>query len=244
MCTVTWVFEGHGYQLFCNRDEKKTRSPAAPPRRHRCSGVEFLAPVDTDYGGTWIAVNECGLTLCLLNGAGYVERATRSRGHMIPQLMDAVSATESVSRAAELELLHFSPFTLLALDATGGVASVAWNGQNITFATGTNVRPPFTSSSFDSGRVVHAREREFFRLTAETGFNPSTLARFHASHSGGPSAYSTCMHRPGAGTVSFSRIVVGASRIEFQYRPSPPCQKIPALLPALVVPRISCLNSC
>ena len=32
MCTVTWLEDEFGYQLFCNRDEKLVRSSAEPPR--------------------------------------------------------------------------------------------------------------------------------------------------------------------------------------------------------------------
>ena len=54
MCTVSWMLQANGYQLFCNRDEKKTRPIALPPRVHSCAGVQFLAPVDTQSGGSWL----------------------------------------------------------------------------------------------------------------------------------------------------------------------------------------------
>ncbi|HRC86033.1 MAG TPA: NRDE family protein, partial [Thermoanaerobaculia bacterium] len=67
MCTVSWFWTAEGYQLFGNRDESRSRRQALPPRRAEQDGVAYLAPVDADAGGTWIAANELGVTLTLLN---------------------------------------------------------------------------------------------------------------------------------------------------------------------------------
>ena len=61
MCTVTWLEDEFGYQLFCNRDEKLVRSSAEPPRMFEADGVRYIAPRDRDFGGTWVAANEAGV---------------------------------------------------------------------------------------------------------------------------------------------------------------------------------------
>ncbi|MBI4909752.1 MAG: hypothetical protein HY820_39405, partial [Acidobacteria bacterium] len=66
---MSWLHDTDGYQVLCNRDEKKTRRKALPPVVNTRQGVRYIAPADGDHGGTWIAVNDRGLTLCLLNGA-------------------------------------------------------------------------------------------------------------------------------------------------------------------------------
>ncbi len=69
MCTVSWLHdEIGGYQILCNRDEKYTRGRASAPRIETRNGMRYLAPIDSDSGGTWILTNELGITLCLLNG--------------------------------------------------------------------------------------------------------------------------------------------------------------------------------
>ena len=68
MCTVTWVHSQAGYELFFNRDERTGRGPESPACEAETNGVRWLAPRDSDAGGTWLAVNEHGLTLGLLNG--------------------------------------------------------------------------------------------------------------------------------------------------------------------------------
>jgi hypothetical protein len=54
------------------------------------------------------------------------------------------------------------------------------------------------------------------------------LGVFHRSHAGGPGAYSPCMHRRDAKTVSFSRITVTSSAVRFVYTPAAPCEDAPA----------------
>ena len=68
MCTLTWRTAGGGYEVFFNRDERRTRPPARPPAVHRAAGVSYVSPIDAEAGGTWLAVNELGTTLALENG--------------------------------------------------------------------------------------------------------------------------------------------------------------------------------
>ena len=65
------------------------------------------------------------------------------------------------------------------------------------------------------------------------------LFAFHRSHAPARSAYSTCMHRADAETVSFSWIQVTHQETDFCYTPGAPCEKLPgcgsnsrAVLPA------------
>jgi hypothetical protein len=51
------------------------------------------------------------------------------------------------------------------------------------------------------------------------------LTDFHASHAPTPSAYSPCMHRDNALTVSCSKVTVADGLIEFVYFPLAPCAR-------------------
>jgi hypothetical protein len=83
---------------------------------------------------------------------------------------------------------------------------------------------PLVSSSFDPRGVEVYRKRLFNTLAAEHGkVDLQLLLDFHASHAPTPSAYSPCMHREGALTVSFSRVTVLDSLIKFNYSPVAPC---------------------
>jgi hypothetical protein len=70
------------------------------------------------------------------------------------------------------------------------------------------------------------RKRLFETLAAERGrVDLQLLMDFHASHAPIPSAYSPCMHRENALTVSFSRVTVADGVIEFLYFPVAPCAR-------------------
>ena len=99
MCTVSWLHQPAGYHLLCNRDEKRTRGVALGPRIQERAGVRFVAPADADFGGAWIAVNEFGVSLCLLNGSEACPRLVRkSRGILLLDLIWSRAAADTASR--------------------------------------------------------------------------------------------------------------------------------------------------
>jgi hypothetical protein len=222
MCTVSWIHEPGGYQLFCNRDEKLTRGKAKPPRNAVRDGVRFLAPVDADFGGTWIATNEFGLSLSLLNGAP--GPSFRSRGLLVLDLISLPSIAALVDRVTTLDLSPYAPFALAGVEAQEPAAVVEWNGDRAAFSFPNESHFMLTSSSFDSGRVREKRGEEYSELTS-LGCTPELLADFHKGHGETPSAYSICMHRPDAETVSFSWIHASCAATEFTYYDQAPCRR-------------------
>lgn len=229
MCTVSWIHHPDGYELFCNRDELRTRKAALPPQRLWLRGVQVLAPRDGDFGGAWISVNEFGLSLSLLNlyEASHARRAGQfiSRGLLLLGLADADSPERVIARVGETQLSRYQPFTLLALWATAPALVIRWNGRQCSIERNGDSQLPLTSSSFDSGRVVESRKRGFQALAnAAEVLDADFLLNFHRGHTPTMGAYSTCMHRADAETVSFSRIKVDSHSIEFQYHPDSPCR--------------------
>ncbi len=231
MCTVSWLHTEDGYQLFCNRDEKKTRRPALPPRVDSREGVRFLAPADGDFGGTWIAVNEFGISVCLLNGKSSKPAANRlSRGLLPLKLIPSRSAREALDRFNTIDLAAFAPFTLAILGPRTRAAIAEWRVTGQIDLCEEHDGLPLTSSSFEPDRVRALRAREYARARG-------SLLEFHRSHANGPSAYSTCMHRPDAETVSFSRLRVTPSEANFWYSPGAPCRELPAMKRTLPLSR-------
>lgn len=258
MCTVSWIHQPGGYQLFCNRDERRTRKPALPPQVLDFQNVKAIAPRDGDFGGSWISVNEFGLALSLLNlhrGTDFSlsrpERQTSvcptdftSRGLLLMELASSRSREEVLERIAKARLENFQPFTLLTLTPDEAALIIRWDGSECLIDRDAEGRMPLTSSSFDSDRVIEARKRKFSELTwawiADVASAPairealaerprsidaSLLLDFHRNHDPAPSAYSTCMHRPDAETVSFSRVKVNSNSVEFRYHPHSPCRE-------------------
>ena len=232
MCTATWLADGGGYSLLFNRDEKPTRVVAEPPRIHTRDGVRFGATIDADGGGTWIATNEYGLSVCLLNAypkAGLRSgTAIESRGRIPIDVASSRSLEEVGERMNRMDLGYFAPFHLLALEPYRAAWLFEWSGSRLTLDDDADQRMPLTSSSFESTAVAASRRAAFQdRIAKRTGITRTSLERFHSGHEPAPGAYSVCMHRPDAQTVSFSRVRVSARRVRFDYSSDSPCRAKP-----------------
>src|SRR6478752_326444 len=107
MCTVSWIHTQDGYQLLCNRDELDTRMRAEVPAMLVEDDVRYLAPADGDFGGTWIAANEHGLTLALLNLMTPWVRPSRSRGHLVRDLASCPTIDEVHSQLDRTDLSQY-----------------------------------------------------------------------------------------------------------------------------------------
>jgi transport and Golgi organization protein 2 len=230
MCTISWIHDKDGYQLLCNRDEKLTRKPALGPRMVVRNGTRFLAPEDGDFGGTWIGTNEFGVSACLLNGTNLTgseicaAAPSRSRGLLLLDVLPLFSVEAVCERMRAVDLSVFAPFTLAALEPGRPVAILEWDGSKKTLLFEAAERFVLTSSSFDSEGVRRSRQEEYSHVHDGEG-----LLAFHRSHAPARSAYSTCMHRADAETVSFSWIQVSREETDFYYTPGAPCVQLPGV---------------
>jgi hypothetical protein len=226
MCTVSWSQSSDGgYQLFCNRDEKRTRKAAIAPQLRTTGGTRFIAPLDGNFGGTWIGVNEYGVAVCLLNRYDRAAPGQVSRGLLVIDLLSSRSAAEAIQSAATRDLPQFSPFNLVALEPALPAALCVWDGKLSRVFLDAGAFLPLASSSRDQHGAEQARRRAFKEA--------ESLEHFHRDHLDGPSAYSPCMHREDAETVSFSLVNVGPSEISLSYSPGPPCRHVPPLVQAI-----------
>lgn len=232
MCTVTWLREREGYTLLCNRDESPSRKPALAPAVKEHHSVRFIAPQDGDHGGAWIAVNQFSLSLCLLNRYQDSNAAGTNhtgRGLLLLDLVNCGSGAEVLRRLCAVDLIRFQPFTLLTLEPDRDALILEWTGSTCLIRHELESAMPLSSSSYKTASVIEARRACFERLTSGQGrLDEATLFRFHASHSPGRGAYSPCMHREDARTVSFSLIKATHEAVEFRYHPDSPCTADPA----------------
>ncbi len=231
MCTLSFGPLPDGYFVAFSRDERRTRAAGLAPRAHAQNGVRMLMPIDGEAGGTWIAANELGCTLALLNGYRYQGASSSdaadsalwiSRGKLVMDLCDAASLAEVAERVAALDLARFRPFELVALDAEGRAAIHAWNGLAIERRELTLLDRPLVSSSFDDSGAREQRRALFARRVGLHGTEQDVL-QFHSSHEPARGAYSPCMHREDAHTVSFTHVRVTARDVELRYQPKAPC---------------------
>jgi len=230
MCTASWIRDQNGYQVLFNRDEKLTRKPALEPRLVVGNATRFLAPVDGDFGGTWIGTNEFGVSACLLNGTNLTGSEIQaaaprcSRGLLLLDLIPLPSVAAICDRIKATDLSAFAPFTLATLELGNHAAIVEWDGSSKTLVLEDADRFMLTSSSFDLEGVQLSRQREYGHVQDREG-----LRAFHRSHGPARSAYSTCMHRTDAKTVSFSWIQVSRAKTDFFYTPGAPCEALPGV---------------
>ena len=213
---------------FSSRDESRRKTD---PRR-RASAGRFCASVDRraiyprePNGGTWLAVNDAGLCLALINwhrikreSEGKIE----SRGFIIPQLIGA-SDGGAVGRALrKLELDRVRPFRLIAIDSSRKeVTEWQWNLRTLKARRHSWRTQHWFSSGYDEPEAEKQREKVCFGSSLGKS---SSLKKLHSSHLPKRGPFSICMHRPDAATVSYSEVVVGAKRITFRYQPGPPCR--------------------
>ena len=247
MCTLSLLPRPQGgYLLAMTRDERRTRGVALPPSPGTSGGRRYLAPRDADAGGSWIAVDQEGRALCLLNGdvqaPGWQESpGLRSRGELLLDLVAcpdvAGLAEELVERAAARRLL-VRPFQLVAVERDAGAATrFQFDGVDLSVE---RARPPWiaTSNGFDPHGVAVARARQFNAWWAAQGGEPGrgsavsgeALLELHRSHVGLPDdgqLASFCLHRPLVSSVSVTLVEAGPERIAMHYQPGPPCQRAP-----------------
>lgn len=237
MCTLSWRQEATGYELFMNRDELRQRLPARPPALHRGTHATYLAATDGDAGGSWLAVNEHGLGLALLNRYDPAPRppagTLRSRGLLVIDLAGSRDEPAEVFKyLREIDLRCYRPLTLALFFPGEDPLAVAWNGFKLS--TPWHPKQPLASSSYDPEGINEARRKSALALLAPAP-SRDELMSFHRSHHPERGPYSPCMHRTDAATVSFTSVRVTPQDVAMAYADGPPCRS--ALAPALALVR-------
>lgn len=234
MCTLSWwVGEGH-YSVFFNRDESRERPRALAPAIFHHAGRSSIMPVDPQGGGSWLAVNTSGLTFALLNYyQGRLPKGRlQSRGQIVKALANCETMEEVQAWLAEQNLQKFAPFSLLVFspellkkkNIVPAVPLYLWDGKNFKFDC-EGVRGPYFSSAVNYDEVTAIRLKVYDELiNQKTKVSVEDFIAFHRSHLPKRSRYSICMHRDDAQTVSFSRVDVSQTEVQFFYCDGSPCE--------------------
>lgn len=217
MCTLTYLLNDNGYELFFNRDEQRSRVLATPPQYDEIK--EALYPIDPQGGGTWIAVNKRGLSLALLNNYQAAESLTStnynsiSRGQLILSL---IAGEGSVTKQLKwMDLSVYQPFQLCIFSEdlsihNQEISCVKWDGIQLIDVS-SDVDLPITSSSVDFIEVSQKRKDRFERLVDGDEPLSTQLKDFHFSTEAN-GKHSVNMQREDAKTVSISHISINSDR--------------------------------
>ena len=220
MCTVSIVPVVDGCRVMCNRDERRTRAVAQPPRTWPTEVSWATYPQDPVSGGTWIGVNDDGLVVALLNrmvGSAKRRTAAHSRGSIVPTLLSCPSIARAVKACDALDLSRFEAFRLVMAHRST-VAVVTGDGAHSSTELFPLLRPVmFTSSSLGDAIVETPRRQLFERLVLAGDDWLRGQFWFHRHRWAGRLELSVQMSRPDACTVSRTTIDVTSRRIDLQY---------------------------
>lgn len=223
MCTVSFLPTATGFRLAMNRDEKRSRVAALPPAVFRRGHRRAVYPSEPN-GGTWLAINDAGLCLALLNWHRIEcepEGKLESRGRIIPALIGAPDIRAVGRELRKMGLERVRPFRLIAADARRQtVTEWQWNTSTLVARRhGWRIGHWF-SSGYDEAEA----ERQRAGVCAATSLGDlRSLRKLHASHLPKRGPFSVCMHRPDAATVSYAEVSKTGKRITLRYHPGPPC---------------------
>jgi len=232
MCTLSFLPTRSGYVLAMNRDEQRSRALALPPTHGESGGIPTLCPSEPG-GGTWIGVNARGLSVALLNW--YEKPQTTlsnpvSRGTIVPHLLAAENVEGADARLEALALGRIRPFRAVMVDPEAcATVEIRWDGAEVGSEKCAWERRHWFSSGCDEpganrirGSVCAAAD-----WSGSNGAEEQLLRRLHAGHDPERGAFSICMHRPDARTVSYTEVRVSGEAGEVDYRPGPPCEEAP-----------------
>lgn len=213
-------------RVVFNRDERRHRLPGLPPRVVVAGHRRALTPIDADAGGSWIAVNDVGLIVALLNLTGtsgeHVPEPTsrvprRSRGHIVP----ALAATSSIDEARRVmeatDITAYEPFRTVAFHRQQWFEA-RWTGHRFQTQRGPIGRPLIWTSSSLGDDLVHGPRRALFdQLFVERPVSSDTQDAFHHHTWNDRPEVSVRMSRSDAQTVSITTIDLTPTDAHMEY---------------------------
>ena len=227
MCTLSVITRDQGFLLAMNRDEQLTRGKAIPPAQTRVAATTAVYPRD-GAGGTWIAVNNHGVALALLNWNDIPQpegEKTRSRGAMIPALIGCTSLEEVQATLPTIDLRATWPFRIAGIFAAEKkIVEWRWDGEKVVSQSHDWTPKHWFSSSVSDAQALSQRGSACAAAwSLEDAGSLPWLRRLHASHANGPGPFSLCVHRENVGTLSFTEIECGPEKIDCRYFEGSPC---------------------
>lgn len=223
MCTVTfWPSKG-GYRLGMNRDEKHTRPGGLNPQLHSYECRLAVHPAELT-GGTWITLNDAGVCLTLLNWYGVPQSPCSSpisRGQVIarsrwvngPDDLDhalQTAASALFSQPGGLSLRATLPFRLVGFfPSQGEIWEWRWDQKSLTRQQCGWQPQQWISSGYDELGSQCSRGEVFRQFSRQpVAGSAEWFRQLHSSHDPQPGAYSTCVHRSDAATVSYTEVEI------------------------------------
>lgn len=209
------------FRVLFNRDEKRSRPASLAPVISQLQRHQAAMPIDPVSKGTWIAVNDAGLVACLLNAnpgsaqeneGAFSYAGRRSRGGIVPMMMDAGTVSEASEIAERIDACDFPPFRLTVVDAS---EMVVFSGDGRSVRRSERIVEGGSSMVTSSGlgdAIVEGPRRAWFDagvLRSSDQFAAQTA--FHAHRAG---HLGVLMSRADARTVSIAAVDVYPTHVK------------------------------
>jgi hypothetical protein len=214
MCTVVLLIRpGHAWPLLlaANRDERLDRA-WDPPAAHWPDQPDVIAGRDCSGGGTWMGVNQAGVTAAVLNRQGSLGPAPgkRSRGELPLLALTHSTAADATSAIAALNAGAWRSFNLVLADRTGAifVRGLGYGRpEALSLTPGLHMVTAHDPDDPDSPRVA----RHLGRFAAAKPPEPGDWRAWQeilADSSGPPGEQINVIPRAGFGTVCSSLLAL------------------------------------
>ena len=222
MCTVTFIpGTGNDYTLTSSRDEQSTRPQAIEPELVNFGSYTLIFPKDPKGGGTWIASNNTGKTVCLFNGAFKAHTPKypyrHSRGLIV---LDYFKFPDVLSFSREYNLENIEPFTLIII-CNRKLTEFKWDGINTYLLNHEFTNPKIWSSVtlYDS-KIIKLREDWFDEwIEKNRSVIPQNPINFHLKAGDGRKETDVLMERKAFSlkTVSITSVRVNNNKTRMEY---------------------------
>lgn len=185
MCTVSYLSLKGQAIITSNRDERRTRPSARPPKAYTHRGKQLYYPQDPEGGGSWFAIDDTGNVLVLLNGAAEKHSTQsiyrRSRGMILLDLLEQADVHEAW---LGIDLTDIEPFTLIHHSKVMFFQH-RWDGsKKISLPLNRNMPHIWSSATLYPADIREERERWFkVFLQQHPDPNAEQLLHFH-QHAG------------------------------------------------------------
>jgi uncharacterized protein with NRDE domain len=224
MCTLSIFPIETGNVVSMNRDEALDRQEAGIHSVALQDGsLDYWYPLDAVSGGTWFGVHHNGMVAGLLNR--YQDRSShspqRSRGEIIPHLLQHGSHGRWKQLLLELEWALFAPFDLVLL-MDDIIYQFSWNSESTTISS-CDAKTPFmlSSTSADVTAAQHHRRTQFDSFSARHKHYRADdiLTQLHLQGCPENPSLGIKMQRPGRATRSICQVEISRSLIRKRYWP-------------------------
>jgi hypothetical protein len=220
MCTVSFIKSDEKYIFTSNRDEKIVRPSAIPPNNYLINNKKVLFPKDAHAGGTWIAIDENGNIIVLLNGALEKHQLKnsyrKSRGLIV---LDLISGQSIIDSWESIDLHEIEPFTLVVLDKNK-LYQLQWNEESKSIHELDKMKNHIWSSSTLYPKEIREERAKWFYDFMDTNKQISyeDMYYFHSHTQDHDAENGLVINRNNQlKTVSISQAIIENNKVSFRY---------------------------